>query len=180
MVEVYQPEEDSYLLSRVLKKEKVDLNTKILDMGAGTGIQAQTLIDRGVLLENVTLVDINTEAIKLLKKKFKKSKVIKSNLFKKVKGKFDLIIFNPPYLPEDPREPADSRIATTGGKTGSEIINKFLKEAKKHLTKEGKIFLLTSSLTKGINWKGYKKKILSRKKVFYETLKVFSLLALND
>ena len=174
MVEVYQPEEDSYLLSRALKKEKLDSNAKMLDMGAGTGIQSQTLLEVGILPKNITLADINSDAIKLLKKNFSKSRVIKSNLFDKVKGKFDLILFNPPYLPEDSREPAGSRVATTGGKKGSEIINKFLLQSKKHLTDDGKILILTSSLTEGINWRDYNKKLLAKKKLFYETLKVFS------
>ena len=56
-----------------------------------------------------------------------------------------------------------------------EIINNFLQQAKNHLTKEGKIFLLTSSLTKGIKWEGYKKKIIKKQKLFFEELQVWEL-----
>ena len=141
-------------------------------MGSGSGVQAETL---KIKPENLTLVDINPEAVKHLKKEFPNSGVFKSNLFQNVKGKFDVIIFNPPYLPEDSREPAGSRVATTGGKKGSEVINRFLKQAHSHLNPNAKIFLLTSSLTKGISWKGYTKKLLSKKKVFYEELYVWKL-----
>ncbi len=175
MSEVYQPDEDSYLLQSVTKKLNVTKKEKILDMGAGTGIQGEVFIEKGIPPKNVTFVDINSQAINYLKKHFPKSKIIKSNLFAKVKGKFNIIVFNPPYLPEDKREPKPSRIATTGGKVGGELINKFLVQAKKHLTKKGKILLLVSSLTKGINLKGYNKKLLAKKKLFFEELKVILL-----
>ena len=144
-------------------------------MGSGTGIQAQTCIEFGANPENLTLADINKKSIKFLKTKFPKSKIIHSDLFENIKGKFNLIIFNPPYLPEDSRESEDSKLATTGGKNGSEIINKFLKQAKKHLGENGKILLLTSSLTKGIKWENWKKKLLGKKKLFFEELYVWEL-----
>ena len=102
---------------------------------------------------------------------------IYSDLFSNIKEKFDIIIFNPPYLPEDKnnKEDRESKLATTGGKKGSEIINRFLQQAKKHLTKDGKIFLLTSSLTKNINWLDYKKKLIAKKKLFFEELMVWEI-----
>ena len=187
MIEIYQPQEDSYLLSHVLKKElknksknkKINKNKdlKVLDIGSGSGIQTQTLISLGIAPENITLTDINSDSIKPLKKNFKKSKIIKSNLFEKInkKEKFDVIVFNPPYLPEDKNEPKDSRISTTGGKKGSEIINKFLKQSITHLKKHGIIFLLTSSLTKQINWQDWRKRVIAKKSLFFEELFVWKV-----
>ena len=71
----------------------------------------------------------------------------RSDLFSNIKEKFDLIIFNPPYLPDDEREDDESKLVTTGGKNGDEIIIRFLKQAIEHLNKNGKILLLISSLT---------------------------------
>ena len=179
--EIYFPDEDSFLLSEVLEKEikklsNQKLSIKILDMGSGSGIQAKTAIDAGANPKSITLGDINSEAIKHLKKTFTKSKIIHSNLFEKIKGKFDLIIFNPPYLPEDK---FDKEKDTTGGKKGNEIIIKFLKQAKSHLAKDkdGKILLLTSSLTPKINFKkfGYDSKLLVKKKIFFEELYVWQI-----
>ena len=99
-------------------------------------------------MKNIKGVDINKEAIKHCKKLG--FDCFYSNLFSKVKEKFDVILFNPPYLQENKKEDEESKLATTGGKEGSEIVNKFLEQVKKHLNKNGKIFLLTSSLTKGI------------------------------
>ena len=118
---VYNPKEDSYLLSKAIKKNVKNINIKVLDMGSGSGIQAQTIIDLKIKPENIVLVDINKDAINILKKKFTKSKVIKSDLFSNIKGKFDLIVFNPPYLPQHKH---DKEKDTTGGKKGSETINR--------------------------------------------------------
>ncbi len=169
-MQIYEPAEDSFLMQEVLKNLKIPKKHKILDMGSGTGIQAQTLIQKRIPEKNLTLVDINPDAIKFLKTNFPKSKVIQSNLFSKIKGNFNFIIFNPPYLPEDKREPEDSRIATTGGKNGDEIILKFLKQAKNFLAPYGKILLLTSSLTPRKRIEKFHPKKLASKKIFMEEL----------
>jgi len=131
----------------------------------------------GIKKENIFSCDINLSAVKHCKSLG--FNCIESNLFKNIKGKFNLIIFNPPYLPEDPKglEPEVSKLATTGGKNGNELILKFLREAKKYLEKDGKIFLLTSSLTPKMNFKklGYKSKLLEKEKLFYEQLFVWEL-----
>ena len=91
--------------------------------------------------------------------------------------KFDLIIFNPPYLPEDKREPEDSKLATTGGKKGDEILKRFLLKAKEHLEENGKILLVISSLTgdpKAL-FKDYTWKLLEKEEIFMETLSVYLL-----
>ncbi|MFH1365684.1 MAG: HemK2/MTQ2 family protein methyltransferase [archaeon] len=178
MLPIYSPEEDSFLLSSVLKKEipknlLKNKNLRILEIGSGSGIQIKTLLGFGIKKQNIFACDINPKAVKHCKELG--FNCIQSNLFEKINGKYNLIIFNSPYLPEDNLEDKDSRLATTGGKKGSEIINKFLLQSKKHLAKEGKIFLVTSSLTKGIKWNGWKKKILAKQKLFFEEIYVWEL-----
>lgn len=180
MGEIYPPEEDSFLLVKALKENLNSLkNKKILDMGSGSGIISQELISWGISPKKLTLTDINPDAIKKLKKDFQYSEVTTSNLFEKLNSKFDIIIFNPPYLPEDKNEPKESRIITTGGKEGSEIINKFLKDSKTFLNKNGKIFLLVSTLSKGIKFRGFKKRLVAKEKLFFEELLVYLLTPLN-
>jgi len=172
-MEIYQPSDDSFLLAESVKEViKKDDFTNVLDMGSGSGIQAETAIKAGINPKNIVLADINPDAIKLLRKKFPKSKVILSDLFEKIKGKYDLIIFNPPYLPD---HEFDKGADTSGGKKGSEIINRFLSQAKKHLSDNGIILLLISSFTKGIDWQNYKKKLLGTKKIFFEELYVLEI-----
>ena len=143
-------------------------------MGAGTGIQVLTCKKLG--FKNITAVDINKKAVKELKKQKAKNniKIIHSDLFKKIrkKQKFDLIIFNPPYLPI---HKYDKKPDTTGGKLGNETINRFLKQAKHFLAEKGVILLLTSSLTKKINFLDYKKRKIASKNMFFEKLYVWEL-----
>jgi release factor glutamine methyltransferase len=175
---VYCPEDDSYFLSEIIE-DKIPLMLKkngylkILEIGSGSGIQLQTALNLGVKKQNIFSCDINPKAVHYCSQQG--FNCIESDLFGNIKGKFDLIIFNPPYLPKDSQEPKNSQIATTGGNNGGEIINKFLKQAVRHLSKEGKIILLTSSLTKGINWESWNRKIIGGKKLFFEELKVFEL-----
>ena len=178
MSEIYQPAEDSFLLSRILKEQLPILleknpDLKFLEIGAGSGVHLQTALKSGVKKENIFSSDIDMKAVKHCN--LLGFQCVKSNLFSKINGKFNLIIFNPPYLPEDKREPKHSQLQTTGGKKGSEIINRFLRHAKKHLKENTKIFLVTSSLTKGINWQDYKKKLLGKKKLFFERLYLFEI-----
>jgi release factor glutamine methyltransferase len=84
-----------------MKKHKI-----VLDIGSGSGIQAETALNSKA--KSVLATDINPESIKLLRSK--KINAINSNLFTKVKGKFDLIIFNPPYLPLDKREDKEAQL----------------------------------------------------------------------
>lgn len=173
MADIYQPAEDSILLGKSLRKEiQKTKPQKLLDMGSGSGIQTEVAIAEGVNPENITLVDINSDAIRELKNRFPKSKVLKSDLFDNINEKFDLIVFNPPYLPENE---FDRKLDTSGGEKGSETINFFLKLAKNFLTEKGKILLLTSSFTQGIDWRGYSRKLVSKSRVFFEELYVWEL-----
>jgi release factor glutamine methyltransferase len=167
-MKIYQPSDDSYFFANFLKKYlKKNKPKSYLDIGTGSGILAETASEF-INKKNITTTDINPKSIKLLKQK--KFNAIETNLFKKIKNKYDLITFNAPYLPLDKREPKDSQLATTGGKYGDEISVKFLKQAKRHLTKNGKIFLLISSLTPTDKIKKFNPKIVARKKQFFEQL----------
>ena len=178
MQEIYFPKEDSYLLSKIILEKfpkflSKNPNLIFLEIGCGSGVQLKTAFKTGLAKQNIFSCDINIKAVKHCKKLG--FNCVQSDLFSNIKGKFDIIIFNPPYLPEDKKEPKNSRLATTGGKKGSEIINRFLKNAKKHLKKNTKIFLITSSLTQGINWQNYQKKLLGKKKLFFERLYIFEI-----
>ena len=83
-----------------------------------------------------------------------------------------MITFNAPYLPEAKHEPKCSKLITTGGKKGDEISLKFLKQAKEHLNENGRILLLISSLTPLEKINKFEPKILAKKKLFFEELKI--------
>jgi release factor glutamine methyltransferase len=172
---MYSPSDDSFLLSDCLKDylKNKDKNISILDIGTGSGIQAKTCKKLG--FNNITVADIDKTCLEQLKDKFK---TIHTNLFSNIKEKFDLIIFNPPYLPS---HKYDKEKDTTGGKKGYETIFKFLKQAKSHLNKNGEILLLFSSLSHPEKIKQktgqlqYKTRLLKTKKLFFEELFVYLL-----
>jgi len=166
---IYEPQEDSFLLAKYVKKYA---QGKVLDMGSGSGIQAETALEK---TKDVLAVDINPEVIERLKQKG--INVQFSDLFSSIKEKFDLIIFNPPYLPDDEREDEESKKITTGGKEGFEIIDRFLKDAKKYLNKKGKILIVFSSLSGDIlglfKKYNYQYRLLKEKNIFFEKLFIY-------
>jgi HemK-related putative methylase len=165
---MYQPAEDSLFFAEFLNNYLSNLKNKqisYLDMGTGSGILSDVAKKNNI--DNILAVDIDKESIEFVKKKG--FNVIKSNLFSKIKKnqKFDIITFNAPYLPEDKY---DKKPDTTGGKKGDEASLKFLKEAKKHLNKNGKIFLLISSLTPYTKISKFQPNIVAKKQLFFEEL----------
>ena len=172
---IYSPREDSFLLEREVKK--YSKGKSFLDLGAGSGIQAKAA--KSVKAKSILCADINDEALKELEAQG--FSTIKSNLFLNIKEKFDLIAFNPPYLPKDKREDNESALATTGGKKGDEIIVNFLKDAKKHLNKNGIILLVVSSLTpkerilKILEKNSLSYQIISSQKFFFEELQIWKI-----
>lgn len=174
-MEIYTPSEDSFLLSKVLGKKlpkmlKKNPGLKFLEIGCGSGIQLKKAKDLGVNTKNIFSCDVNSKAISHCKKIG--FNCVKSNLFENIKGKYDVIIFNAPYLPESKY---DKKADTTGGKSGSETSNEFLKQAKHYLKDSGRIFLLTSSFTKGLDFSNYKKKKIAKDRLFFEEIHVWEL-----
>lgn len=187
MNEVYPPAEDSWLLEEYLLKENL-AGKKCLDFGCGSGIQAVAMLKAGA--KEVLSADINDAALKETEIKVKKflneSKncatqklghflgARKSDLFSKVKEKFDLIAFNPPYVPSDEIKWKD----LDGGDKGRVVIDKFISGVKTHLAPKGIVILLISSLNNvsGVvsefNKKGFKVKIEAKKKLFFEELMI--------
>ncbi len=154
---VYEPAEDSYMLIDALK----DAKGKVLDMGTGTGIVAIHLALMGC---DVTAVDINEKAVEnaLYNARINgvELKAIKSDLFENVEGKFDIIVFNPPYLPTKGED-----IAWDGGEEGIEIIDRFLFHAINYLVDNGEIYIIMSSL-------GNVEQILNKYKRTYKIEKI--------
>jgi release factor glutamine methyltransferase len=174
---IYEPREDSFLMEKAVKKYACG---KVLDMGTGSGIQAIAAA-KNKKVRSIIAVDINKEAVIIaLHDAMKRGiplSVQQSNLFDNIDEKFDTIIFNPPYLPT--QKPKD--LALDGGKKGYELIQKFLKQAKKHLEENGTILLLFSSLTDKskvdeiLTKNKYKFKEVDKLKLDFEELYIYKI-----
>lgn len=179
---IYEPAEDSLLLKKHIRGYARGKRL-VLDMGTGSGILA---VEAARYAERVIAVDINPGAVEYCKKNIRNDNIEfrQSDLFSNISTKFDLIIFNPPYLPLDKEEPEDSRLATTGGKKGYELIERFLSEAGGHLLEDGAILLLFSSLAgvdninRIILQNNFRYKELSRQHLFFEDIIIYSVKSL--
>ncbi len=146
--DVYEPAEDSFLLARHAKK----LRGKILDMGCGCGIIS--LACAKATPKSIVLgVDKNPNAVEnakmnMRRNRIKNAKFFESDLFSKVNGKFDAIIFNPPYLPTAKNEKlrGNLNLAFDGGRSGREVTGKFLAQFPEFLKKGGTLLMVESSL----------------------------------
>lgn len=168
---IYEPQEDSYLLAGEVKKRA---RGRVLDMGAGSGVQALAA-EGNKSVFSVTAVDIDPEVVNFIRSM--RINVIQSDLFENVEDEYDFIIFNPPYLPDDPM---DKAIALNGGPTGREILHRFLEECPNYLCESGEILFAQSSITgipeteKKLGELGFDYEIVARQKVPWEELVVFS------
>ena len=141
--EVYTPEEDTFLLlnSALAEARPED---HVLEVGCGSGFISREL---ALMVESLLATDINPHAVRATKAKG--IDTVRADLFQGIRGKFDLILFNPPYLPTNAEERNDQWInyALDGGESGRETIDRFLKSLPDHLCPGGRALLLISSLT---------------------------------
>ena len=146
---VYIPAEDSYLLAENLE---IDYGKSVLEIGTGSGIVAMYA---SKLTDKVTATDINFDAIILAESNFKANDIdnielLFGNLFEPVKNrKFDVILFNTPYLPTEEGEVLEDNLnyAFDGGLNGRNVIDLFLNGVKNHLNDGGIVQLIQSSLS---------------------------------
>ena len=190
---MYLPSEDSILLANCLKDYSGD---RALDIGVGSGIITEALC------ENFKKV-VGTElAFEMLKKceedvvsnssKDSEEQLENERGFELVCADaasafrdniFDMVVSNPPYLPED-YDNKGMKIhdeAIYGGKSGIEVTLKIIKSSLTTLKREGKLLIIVSSLSnisclqellELLNL--YMKKIVE-KRLFFETLSVVEI-----
>ena len=146
---VYVPAEDSYLLADNLEIKE---GQSVLEIGTGSGIVAMYA---SRLTDRITVTDINFDACELARKNFSDNginniEILFGNLFEPVENrKFDVILFNTPYLPTEEGEVLDDTInyAFDGGLNGRKVIDVFLNEVGNHLNDGGIVQLIQSSLS---------------------------------
>ncbi len=148
---VYEPAEDSFLIADQIPYYR---SKRTLDLGTGCGILALVSAEKA---QEVVVKDINPFASSCAKMNSElngldfKIEVLVGDLFDPIRTKrrFDLIVFNPPYLPElnIPLEDYYLNSAWSGGSDGRRVTDRFLEEFPRYLERNGNVLLVQSSLS---------------------------------
>ena len=126
--------------------------SKVLDMCTGSGILA-ICIAKYTDASRIIAVDISEKALEVAEKNAISNNVdtkiefIKSDMFKNISEKFDLIISNPPYIKTDVIKNLSQEVknepilALDGGTDGLDFYNIIAENAKKYLNENGYLVL---------------------------------------
>ena len=144
--EVYKPAEDTFLLADNMV---IRPSEKVLDLGTGCGILA---VLSALMGGEVTAIDVNPFAERNLRMNSELHSVADriifklGDLFEPVKGeKFDVILFNPPYLPVK-EDNIPLGMAWSGGSSGRTLLDRFLSDLDRYLLRRA--YMVQSSLSK--------------------------------
>jgi len=141
---VYPPSEDTFLLIDAVRGIP---SCRALEVCCGTGAVGLSAAGRaGSIIE----VDANPRAIANARLNFErnglggKADFIVGDLFTCARGRFDLVLMNPPYLPDGEGDATD--LAWSGGAGGRATIDRFIAGLGGVLEAGGRAFFLQSSL----------------------------------
>lgn len=125
----------------------VNKNSKVLDIGCGTGIISIML--NKLTNCNVDSCDISSEALKIAKANSQNLntnvKFFKSDLFENIQDKYDLIVSNPPYIPIKEMEKLQKEVKDfephqalfANDEQGIDFYKKIIQNSRKFLNKSG-------------------------------------------
>jgi release factor glutamine methyltransferase len=121
----------------------------------------------------VTFVDVDQNALECARANAKTNEIegnfILSDMFEKIEGKFNTIIFNPPYVISE----ENRHLALDGGKDGRGYIDRFIRSYKDYILDEHVVLLLESSFNKyEKDVKRLNARIVSKEHYFFEDLVV--------
>ena len=149
--DVLIPRQDTEtLVETVLDREK-DPAISILDLCTGSGCIAVSLKKLGGYSQ-VAASDLSDKAIGLAMRNASindtEIRLIKSDLFKDIDGRFDVIVSNPPYIPAEEIETLspevrdhDPRMALDGGEDGLDIYRRIVSECGDVLNAGGRLYM---------------------------------------
>ena len=141
---VYAPSDDTFLLCDALKTVS---GKRCLELGCGTGLAAVMLAKNR---NEVWASDINPHAVECCRRNALengvKVRAVQADLFPGRCGRFDVVAFNPPYLPTGDGDRTDewTDAATDGGSDGLAVTRRFLAGLPKHLAADGEAYLVVS------------------------------------
>jgi release factor glutamine methyltransferase len=182
---VYEPAEDSFLFAENLPAKGF---CRVADVGTGCGILSIVAAKRA---REIVGIDLNPYAVRCARQNaylngmIDKIVFIQGNLLSSIDQnvKFDLILFNAPYLPTERESTSWLERSWAGGETGRDIIDRFISEMEEHLSPNGQILLMQSSLSdidqtaQRCVAMGLNPKIITRRSLpFFETIVLIKIM----
>jgi release factor glutamine methyltransferase len=169
---LYAPSDDSLLMIDAIARLPLG-GCRALDMGTGSGILGLYCAMHGA---EVTASDIDEATVGQVSRAADalgvKIDLRLSDLFSNIPDRFDLILFNPPYLPS---VGANDR-SVDGGPGGTVLVDRFLDQLPKHLGRRAEALLLLSSVNDPVSVQLRHRKLefstVVRKSLFFEELQV--------
>ena len=147
--DVLIPRQDTEIL--VEEVLRVCEGRTVLDMCTGSGCIIVSVSKLGKTKKAVG-IDISTKALAIARSNAEKHKTeiefLESNLFEQVKGTYDIIVSNPPYIPSyeiaqlmPEVKNHEPRLALDGDEDGLDFYRRIAIEGKRHLNEKGYLFL---------------------------------------
>lgn len=173
--DVYPPSEDSELLIDTLDVRRGE---RVLEIGCGSGVVS---IHCALAGAEVVCGDVNPRAVALTRMNAAANgavlEAVETDVYSNVEGRFDLVLFNLPYLPVEEGEGLAR--AWSGGPDGLGPLPRLLDGAPKHLLPGGRVVVVTSSLMdrKGLReiLAPYSVRTLAKLPMFFERLSVLEI-----
>ncbi|MGI0020743.1 MAG: methyltransferase [Nitrososphaera sp.] len=168
---MYLPAEDTYLLAECALQYR---GRWALEIGVGSGAVVRALAEN---FENVAGSDIDWGSLRHCRAQEPRVMLACCDAASAFCGTFDLIVSNPPYLPDD--EKTDATVH--GGPSGVETTVRFVQSALPLLAKDGRMLVVVSSLADQsaldsfVKKERLKIKVIKEKALFFERLSVVEL-----
>lgn len=149
-----RPETEFWAEQAIKEFEKRRGKLRILDIFSGSGAIGIAVLKK-LPLARVDFAEENKRFLKQIRLNLRLNKisprrfrVIRSDIFKNIKGRYDVILANPPYVPLLRKKTVaesvlkfEPRRAVFGGRDGLSYIRTFLRSAKNHLGSGGEIWM---------------------------------------
>ena len=147
-----RPETEDMVMMAIAAAEE---GQNILDLCTGSGaiaIAAYKELEKSGRKCKVTAVDISADALELAKENAAANEAdvlfIQSDMFNRIRGRFDIIISNPPYIPTKTVDTLqrevkehEPRLALDGGKDGLDFYRRIAADAGKYLARGGMLIM---------------------------------------